>query len=106
MINRAIIIGFGEVGKAHWEVLRNCYVDRLFYKDKGPEIYGTDGQVVELNAPIDLMMVATQCDPGNMEPFYEMVAKYDAQFSPRVIDILTTTPVGACDALDESGVDP
>jgi hypothetical protein len=101
MIRTAIIIGFGEVGKAHWEVLKKAYPGKVFYKDIGPEVYDTNGSVVkDIPMFIDLMMIATQCDPNNMSPFYGMIREYSGNtFHPHRIDILTTTPCGACEKI-------
>lgn len=100
----AIIIGFGEVGRAHWEVLKKEYPGQLFYKDKGYDVYDTDGKEVATLPKINLMMIATQCDPNNMEPFYHMVADYEVNFCPEIIDILTTTPCGSAEMLAEKYV--
>lgn len=98
----ALIIGFGEVGRAHWEVLRKTYCGTLYYKDKGPEIYSGGEVLPEGKLPvIDLLMIATQCDPADMFPFYDMVSEYYQMFKPRVIDILTTTPCGTTERLQE-----
>jgi hypothetical protein len=99
MIKSAIIIGMGEVGKAHFEVLRGHGYD-LFYKDIGPEIYDAAGWKVELPR-VDLMMIATQCDPSNLGPFKKMVMEYFDRFEPTYVDILTTTPVGVTEELSE-----
>lgn len=102
----AIIIGFGEVGRAHFEVLRKTYNGTIFYKDKGPEIYDGEGQIVsEPPTEFELMMVATQCDPDNMGTFYDMVEDYFHRFHPKIIDILTTTPCGTAELLEEMYVD-
>lgn len=98
----AIIIGFGEVGRAHFEVLRKTYNGTIFYKDKGQEIYDGEGQVVkEPPTEFELMLVATQCDPTNMGPFYDMVFDYYRIYKPKIIDILTTTPCGTAELLEE-----
>ena len=98
----ALIIGFGEVGKAHWENLKGTYPNNLYYKDIGPEIYNTRGESVgDLVEPVDIMMIATQCDPKNMGKFELMVAEYDTKFCPKIIDILTTTPPGTAERIQE-----
>ena len=100
MMNRTILIGFGEVGRAHFNVLKKAYPGKIFYKDKGPELYDSEGKVWESDGMgFDLMLIATQCDPANMEPFYKMVDSYDVWYCPRHIDVLTTTPVGACEEI-------
>lgn len=102
MINRAIIIGFGEVGKAHFKNLARVYPGKIFYKDKGEQLFDSEGKEWEYDSKgFDLMLIATQCDPANMGPFCDMVGEYDARFSPRYVDILTTTPCGTCEALEE-----
>jgi len=98
----ALIIGFGEVGRAHWENLKGTYPDNLYYKDIGPEIYNTRGESVgDLVEPVDIIMIATQCDPANMGRFELMVAEYDTKFCPRIIDILTTTPPGTAERIQQ-----
>jgi len=99
MIKTALIIGFGEVGRAHWKVLKEQYAGKLFYKDKGPEIYDTDQKVVELKEYPDLLMIATQCDPNDIKSFCAMVYEYACRYMPGYIDILTTTPCGTVDEL-------
>lgn len=99
---KTIIIGFGEVGKAHFNVLSEYYGCDIFYKDKGEEIYNCYGEVAtDIPAQFDIMLVATQCDPDNMGWFYMMVMEYAAKFTPTIIDILTTTPCGATEHLGE-----
>lgn len=102
MINRSILIGFGEVGQAHFKNLNKVYADNIYYKDKGEQIYNSQGKKVSLSADFDfdLMLVATQCDPENMGPFYQMVVDYANQYKPKHIDILTTTPCGTTENLE------
>lgn len=94
MIERILLIGMGEVGRAHYNVLKKRYPN-INYKDKEPEVIGP--KVMNY----DIMLIATQCDPQNMQPFYDMVVGYAEQFRPKRIDVLTTTPCGACDKLQE-----
>lgn len=102
MIERVILIGMGEVGRAHYNVLSKKYKGQIFYKDKGPEVFGENGPIDPIHGhKWDLMLIATQCDPANMQPFYDMVCEYQREFKPGHIDILTTTPCGACDRLQE-----
>lgn len=99
---RTILVGMGEVGRAHFNVLRKAYSNDLYTKDKEDKILDTSGMEYHHNGKgFDLMLVATQCDPANMEPFYEMVEGYAKEYKPRIIDVLTTTPCGACDVLQE-----
>lgn len=102
MINRAILIGFGEVGQAHFKNLAKVYPDSIYYKDKGEQIYNSQGKKVSLSADFDfdLMLIATQCDPENMAPFYQMVVDYANQYKPKYIDILTTTTCGTTENLE------
>ncbi len=96
----ALIIGFGEVGRAHFENLKDTYKDTLYYKDIGPEIYNASGECVgDFLEPLDIMMIATQCDPQDMSKFIKMVVDYDTIFCPKVIDILTTTPPGTAEEI-------
>lgn len=102
MIERVILIGMGEVGRAHYNVLSKKYKGQIFYKDKGPEVFGENGPIDPIHGhKWDLMLIATQCDPQNMQPFYDMVCEYQREFKAGHIDILTTTPCGACDRLQE-----
>lgn len=102
MIDRTILIGFGEVGQAHFKNLARVYPGKIFYKDKGEQIFDSNGKEWAYDGMgFDLMLIATQCDPNNMEPFYKMVGEYDAKFNPMYVDILTTTPCGACEELEE-----
>jgi len=99
----ALIIGFGEVGRAHWENLKDTYPNSLYYKDIGPEIYNTKGEPVgDLVDPVDIMMISTQCDPADMSKFVEMVISYDLKFLPKHIDILTTTPPGTAEKIQKA----
>lgn len=93
-MERILLIGMGEVGRAHYNVLKKRYPS-IAYKDKGPEVIGPK------ISQYDLMLIATQCDPQNMQPFYDMVVEYAEQFKPKHIDVLTTTPCGTCDILQE-----
>ncbi len=98
----ALIIGFGEVGKAHWENLKEAYPDTLYYKDKDDTIYNTKQEPVgDFVEPLDVMMIATQCDPKDMSVFIKMVCDYDTKFCPKHIDILTTTPPGTAEKIQE-----
>lgn len=102
MINRTILIGFGEVGRAHFNVLKKAYPSKIFYKDKGPQLYDSNDNPWDSDGMgFDLMLIATQCDPANMEPFYKMVDSYDVEFCPRHIDILTTTPCLTAERIQE-----
>jgi hypothetical protein len=102
MINRTILIGYGEVGRAHFEVLKKAYPGEIFYKDKENQLFDSGNNPWDSDGMgFDLMLVATQCDPKDMEPFYKMVDHYDIEYSPKVIDILTTTPVGACEEIQK-----
>lgn len=87
---KALIIGLGEVGKAHFDVLSRVYCD-IYWKDVGDDVYDAHGKIVNIQS-FDLMLVATQCDPDNMGKFTDMVIDYDTKFNPSIIDILTTTP--------------
>lgn len=99
-MTRVIIIGMGEVGRAHYNVLSKAYPGQIFHKDKALEVYDDKGMgYPAYNNKFDLMLVATQCDPQNMQPFYAMVEEYAKLFKPEHIDILTTTPCGACDKI-------
>jgi len=98
-----LIIGFGEVGRAHFNVLKKSYPKEVFWKDKGDSIFDTDDRVWNVNdSKIDLMLVATQCDPKDINDYVQMVKSYAGKFKPSVIDILTTTPCGTCDLIQEA----
>lgn len=101
MIDRTIIIGFGEVGRAHFNVLSKAYPNKIFYKDKEEQIFDSYGMPWHNNdhKGFSLMLVALQCDPANMAQFYKAVKDYDQMFLPKYIDVLTTTPCGACEEL-------
>lgn len=101
-MTRTILIGMGEVGRAHFNVLRKVYGDNLYTKDKDDQLYDSNGNKWYANGKtFDIMLIATQCDPGHMEPFYKMVEGYANEYQPKVIDVLTTTPCGACDVIQE-----
>lgn len=101
MINSALLVGFGEVGQAHYKNLSKVYPYDIFYKDKGKEIYAHDGSDLSLIVKdFELLLIATQCDPANMEPFYKMVMEYTEKYQPLYIDILTTTPCGTTENLE------
>lgn len=100
---KTIIIGYGEVGQAHFKLLSKAYPKQVFYKDIGPDIRDDEHNIWHQNGTFfDLMLVATRCDPANMEPFYKDILEYQVKFRPKHIDILTTTPCGSCDELAES----
>lgn len=101
-MKRTLIIGMGEVGKAHFNVLKKAYHGQIFCKDIEDTIYSDYGNIYHPNGKgFDLMLVATQCDPENMDKFIDMVESYCVQFMPRVIDVLTTTPCGTVEQIEE-----
>lgn len=102
MIERALLIGFGEVGQAHFKNLAKVYPNKIFYKDKEDTLFDSNGKEWRYDdEEFDLLLIATQCNPEDMGPFYKMVIDYAEKYKPKYIDILTTTPCGACDIIQE-----
>jgi len=95
---KTLLIGYGEVGRAHFEVLKD--VHDIYYKDKGPEIFNAHGGEVDIEG-VDLFLVATQCDPMDMGAFHRMVRDYAGQYSPLRIDVLSTVPPMTCEKIKE-----
>lgn len=82
---RHLIIGhLGEVGRAHYELLKRRH-----------EVYGIDKREVptageEKKIPqIDILHIAIRYDK---ETFSDIIRGYVTQFKPRIVDILTTVP--------------
>jgi hypothetical protein len=89
---KTLIIGFGEVGRAHYNILSKAYPNKVFKKDIEP---------IKEKGPFDLLLIATQCNPADMKPFINMVCRYVRQYKPEFVDVLTTVPCGTCDKLQE-----
>lgn len=99
-----LIIGFGEVGRAHFENLSKAYGHSIFYKDAGPEIFNHKGHRIDPHdlPKIHLLLIAMRCDPDDMGPFNKAVIEYAVEYSPEIVDILTTTPCGTCEKIQEN----
>lgn len=106
---KTLVVGYGEVGRAHFNILSKAYPGEVYIKDIGPEIRQVnpkDGIIVNRD-PIevihsDLLLVATQCDPKNISKFIDMVLDYVNEYEAPIVDILTTTPCGTVDILQET----
>ena len=81
-----LIVGLGEVGAAHLRVLQSVY------PCGGVDVDGVRGAIPD---PVEIMHVAIR----HSEDFESIVHGYMVQFSPRLVDILTTVPPGTCRAL-------
>jgi len=101
-INKTLIIGFGEVGQAHFKNLSRAYPGEVFYKDKTKQIYDDQGHKYYTNKDkFEMLLIATQCDPANINQFIDMVCEYAEEYKPQYIDILTTTPCGTTESIAE-----
>lgn len=106
MIKSALVVGYGEVGQAHYKVLRKVHKD-LYWKDIGPDVYDNVDSIQPYPTSnlfrVDLLMIATQCDHDieKIGPFMGMVKEYVEKYNPKVVDILTTCPPGTCDKISE-----
>lgn len=99
---KTLVVGYGEVGRAHFNILSKAYPGDVYYKDKDEQIFDSqDRHWFPNGKSFDLMLVAMQCDPKNMQPFIDAVVAYDKQFGPAIIDVLTTTPCGTIERIQE-----
>jgi hypothetical protein len=98
---KTLVVGYGEVGRAHFNILSKAYPGQVFYKDKDKQVFDGMGQPCDIEQ-VELMLIALQCDPKNMQPFIDTVVGYSKQFAPSIIDVLTTTPCGTVEQLQEA----
>lgn len=98
---KTLVVGYGEVGRAHFNILSKAYPGQVFYKDKDKQIYDSMGQPCDIEQ-VELMLIALQCDPKDMNPFIDTVVGYSKQFTPEIIDVLTTTPCGTVEQVQEA----
>jgi len=95
---KCLIIGMGEVGKAHYENLVKKYY--VYRKDISDDVLDINGMPIH-NLNPDILLIATRCDPNNITVFENMVCDYAKQFNPKHIDILTTTPCGTTERIQD-----
>ena len=90
---KVLIVGFGEIGKSIYELYKNVEgfdIHRLDIKDKARLI----------TFKVDIIHI---CIPY-FENFVEVVAQYIDDYSPRLIIINSTVPVGTTRKIDRKGV--
>lgn len=85
-----LVIGVGEVGRAHLEILRRIHPTR------GLDIVtGWHGEKIE---QCDVLHIATRYDASS---FISMVCDYAKRFKPRIISVLSTIPPGTCQEIQD-----
>lgn len=99
-----VIIGLGEVGRAHFNLLKPHH-DVLGLDIKSGWTVGFDGEVPseeEMHSWADLVLIAT---PWLGDNFVPMVHDYVRRFAPKYINVLTSVPPGTCQQIeDETGI--
>ena len=76
---KTLIIGMGEVGKAHYEILNKKY-----------EVYTKDIEDKEIPRGIEIVHIAFRYGPG----WEKTVSDYLGLYNPAIVDILSTVPPG------------
>lgn len=93
---KTLIIGMGEVGRAHYDILSTTYPVSAYDIKTGWYHWGpgylasTDKPAV---GPFDIMHIAT---PWLGDDFIPMVEGYAKERKPKIISVLTTVPPETC----------
>lgn len=83
---KILIIGLGEVGKAHYEVLKEK--NEVWGKDVGEEFITNSKNPKPDN--VDLMLICTRWG----EKWREITEGYIKTFRPKILNICSTVPIG------------
>lgn len=85
---KTLVIGMGEVGKAHYELLKDSY---------NSDVYCRDIDNIPLPDVFDLLIICIQYN----DHFENIAKQYALKYKPKLINICTTVPVGTCAKLGE-----
>lgn len=88
---RTLIIGYGEVGRAHARLLAPHY---------DVEVYDIVGRYAEPKGTFDIMHICIRHD----ENFIQTVREYMGRYLPGIVNVCTTVPPGTCEQLGENVV--
>ena len=89
---RTLIVGMGEVGRAHYAVLNDVYDTKVY------DIAG-DYEMPSKDDPFDILHIALNYAAMRHENFIEAVRGYITICAPKIVNILSTVRPGTCDEL-------
>jgi UDP-N-acetyl-D-mannosaminuronate dehydrogenase len=92
---RILIVGFGEVGRAHYEVLKDVHSVKAI--DVNKSLIPIDASCAYLFTP-DLILFAMRFSSSFVEDCKEYIRKYDTG-QPLLINVLSTVPVGTTEMI-------
>jgi UDP-N-acetyl-D-mannosaminuronate dehydrogenase len=87
-----LIVGCGEVGDSHYELLSQAY--NVWGVDIKPELNKTNTEQKD-PTEVDVLLIAIRYE----ENFIETVKQYLEKYKPKMVDILSTTPPGTAEQL-------
>jgi len=87
---KTLIIGMGEVGKSHFNILKSA----------GYEVYGKDLQEVDIPQDIEIMHICLLYDPAKRNEFENIVSSYVAKHKPRIVNNCSTVTPGLTERLE------
>lgn len=90
---RTLVIGLGEVGLAHYNLLRRVYSEVDGFDIKG------DWKPLSKDEPYDLVLVAMNYAAMGHDKFVQATRDYMVVTSPKVVNVLATVRPGTCEEL-------
>lgn len=90
---KSLIVGMGEVGRAHYNILSKVYECHQW------DLQG-DYEFPPASLGIQILHIAIRYSPD----FDTVVKDYAALYNPKIINVLTTVPPGTCEKLGQNVV--
>lgn len=92
-MKRTLVVGMGEVGRAHYEVLKGTY------SVQGYDIIGKWPCISRVRGKFDVMHVCLDYAKMGHEGFCNVVTSYATVFKPEVVNVCSTVRPGTCEEL-------
>lgn len=90
---KGLVIGMGEVGAAHYAILKRVYPETEAYDIKG------DYRLPSKDEPFDIIHVAINYAAMDHATFVQTVRDYVTLCAPKVVNILSTVRPGTCEEI-------